>query len=73
MIPTIHTARSLHGALVNYECLTTRSKGMKENEYEAAEAVEIGKAEEVILGHKVEFTSIDSSGGLPMDWLYQEP
>lgn len=45
---------------------------MKNNEYNAAEAVEIGKADEVILGQKVEVPAIDSSGEQPFDQLYVE-
>jgi hypothetical protein len=45
---------------------------MKQNEYDAAEAVEIGNAEDIILGEKVSFTFMDSSGGIPRDWLYVE-
>ena len=45
---------------------------MKRNEYESAEIVEIGDAETVILGHKVEDMAIDSSGGDPIDRLYVE-
>ena len=43
---------------------------MKNNEYNAAEAVEIGKAEEVILGQKVTIPALDSSGEEPFDQLY---
>jgi hypothetical protein len=45
---------------------------MKQNEYNAAEAVEIGTAAELILGEKIPLLFMDSSGGLPEDWLYQE-
>jgi hypothetical protein len=45
---------------------------MKQNEYAAAEAVEIGKAEDVILGQKIEITFPDSTGGVPQEWLYME-
>lgn len=45
---------------------------MKNNEYNAAEAVEIGKAEEVILGQKVDFPALDSSGQEPFEQLYVE-
>jgi hypothetical protein len=45
---------------------------MKNNEYNAAEAVEIGKAEEVILGEKIDFPAVDSSGNPPLEFLYVE-
>ncbi len=45
---------------------------MKQNEYDAAEAVEIGKAEDVILGTKTEVPSIDSTANPPEDRLYVE-
>jgi len=35
---------------------------MKQNEYDPAEAVEIGKAEDVILGQKMEIPFPDSAG-----------
>ena len=44
---------------------------MKENEYNAAEAVEIGKAEDVILGWKGE-AGLDSSFNPPEDRFYHE-
>jgi len=43
---------------------------MKSNEYNAAEVLEIGNAEEVILGHKIGFPDLDSCGCDPMDWRY---
>jgi hypothetical protein len=45
---------------------------MKQNEYNAAEAVEIGTAAELILGEKIPASFMDSSGGVPTEWLYQE-
>lgn len=45
---------------------------MEKNEYNAAEAVEIGKADEVILGQKIAVTALDSSGEEPFDQLYVE-
>jgi hypothetical protein len=45
---------------------------MKKNEYDAAEAVEIGKAENVILGEKTSEPDLDSAGGIPPDRHYQE-
>jgi hypothetical protein len=43
---------------------------MKDNEYNAAEAVEIGNAEDVILGAKTIVPDLDSSTGDP-DRFYQ--
>jgi len=43
---------------------------MKQNEYNAAEAVEIGKAEDVILGAKIPVPELDSSGEEPLDRQY---
>jgi len=45
---------------------------MKQNEYNPAEAVEIGKAEDVILGVKTVDPGLDSSGMEPIDRWYQE-
>ena len=45
---------------------------MKNNEYNAAEAVEIGKAEEVIFGGKIDIPSLESTGEPPFDWFYME-
>jgi hypothetical protein len=45
---------------------------MKQNEYDAAEAVEIGNAEDVILGTKTEVPFIDSTANPPEDRLYQD-
>ena len=45
---------------------------MKQNEYNAAEAVEIGKAEDVILGTKTEIAALDSTANPPEDRLYVE-
>ena len=41
---------------------------MKKNEYDAAEAVEIGKAGRFVLGEKIKLPDLDSCGGEPMDW-----
>jgi hypothetical protein len=41
---------------------------MKQNEYDPAEAVEIGKAEDIILGEKLPITFMDNVGGTPPDW-----
>jgi len=46
---------------------------MKQNEYNAAEAVEIGKAEDVILGQKTELPFEDSTANPPVDRFWQEP
>jgi len=40
---------------------------MKQNEYKAAEAVEIGKAGEVILGEKTIIPAPDFPGNVPED------
>ena len=45
---------------------------MKQNEYNAAEAVEIGKAEDVILGVKTEIPSLDSTANPPEDRYFQQ-
>lgn len=45
---------------------------MKTNEYEFAEVVEIGQAEAVILGHKMERMELDSAGLEPYDRRWQE-
>ena len=45
---------------------------MNENEYNAAEAVEIGKAEDVILGVKTEVPALDSTANPPEDRYFQE-
>jgi hypothetical protein len=44
---------------------------MKKNEYDAAEAVEIGKAAALVLGGKINVPDLDSSGGEPMFWQYR--
>ena len=38
-----------------------------QNEYNAAEAVEIGKAEDVILGEKTDIVAPDFPGNVPED------
>ena len=45
---------------------------MKQNEYHAAEAVELGNAEDVILGTKTDVQFIDSTANPPEDRLYVE-
>jgi hypothetical protein len=45
---------------------------MKDNLYNAAEVVEVGKAEEVILGNKVEEFALDSTGEEPIQKRYVE-
>ena len=42
------------------------------NEYNAAEAVEIGKAEDIILGVKTDILWPDSTANPPEDRFYQE-
>ena len=42
------------------------------NEYTPAETVEIGKAEEIILGEKTFVPEIDSTANPPLDRLYVE-
>ena len=44
---------------------------MKQNEYNAAEAVEIGKAEDVVLGTKTEIPALDSTVNTPQDRYFQ--
>jgi hypothetical protein len=43
---------------------------MRDNEYNAAEAVEIGKPEDVILGTKTPVPELDSLGEEPIDRQY---
>lgn len=45
---------------------------MKNNEYDAAEVIEIGPAQEIVLGGKIELPDLDSSGMEPMDRHYVE-
>jgi hypothetical protein len=45
---------------------------MKNNEYDAAEVVEIGQAQAIVLGEKIYLPDLDSSGMEPLDWHYQE-
>jgi hypothetical protein len=45
---------------------------MKQNEYDAAEVVEIGKAQAVVLGQKILMQGLDSSGMEPIDRQYEE-
>ena len=45
---------------------------MKNNEYDAAEVVEIGQAQEIVLGEKINLPDLDSLGVARMDWRYQE-
>ena len=54
-----------HGPVLNQ-----RSRKMKQNEYNPAEAIEIGKAEDVILGAKTLEVGIDFSGNPPPDRIY---
>ena len=41
---------------------------MKNNEYDAAEAMDLGKAGALVLGGKIDVPDLDSCGGEPMDW-----
>lgn len=45
---------------------------MKNNEYDAAEVIEIGEAHSVVLGGKTVDLDLDSSGMEPIDRWYQE-
>jgi hypothetical protein len=45
---------------------------MQQNEYNAAEAVELGNAEDVVLGTKTDVQFIDSTANPPEDRLYVE-
>ncbi len=45
---------------------------MKQNEYNSAEVVEIGPAQEIVLGVKLDMRDIDSMGVDPMDWHYRD-
>jgi len=44
---------------------------MKQNEYDAADAVEIGEASTLVLGEKLTVLDFDSSGAEPMQWRYR--
>ena len=45
---------------------------MRNNEYDAAEVVEIGQAQAIVLGEKTGEPDLDSSGMEPLDWRYTE-
>ena len=45
---------------------------MKKNEYDAAEVVEIGEAEDVILGRKTWIPALDTCGNPPEDRYCEE-
>jgi hypothetical protein len=45
---------------------------MKQNEYNAAEVVEIGPAQEMVLGEKIDVRDFDSLGVEPMDWRVED-
>ena len=45
---------------------------MKKNEYDAAEVVEIGKAQSVVLGGKILMPGLDNPGMEPFDRQYEE-
>jgi hypothetical protein len=56
-----------------HRCLTERrSRKMKQNEYDAAEVVEIGPAQELVLGEKISVPDLDSTGGEPTEWQYRD-
>ena len=44
---------------------------MKQNEYDAADAVEIGEASTLVLGEKISVLDFDSSGAEPHQWQYR--
>ena len=44
-----------------------------QNEYNAAEVVEIGPAQEIVLGEKIDVRDFDSLTMDPFDWRYVEP
>jgi len=44
---------------------------MKNNEYNAAEVVEIGPAQAIVLGGKILMSGPDSSGMEPFDRVYE--
>jgi hypothetical protein len=45
---------------------------MKQNEYDAAEVVEIGLARAIVLGEKIPVPDLDSTNGEPMQWQYKD-
>lgn len=45
---------------------------MKQNEYDAAEVVELGPAGAIVLGEKISVPDLDFPGGEPMEWQYRE-
>jgi len=45
---------------------------MNQNQYDAAEVVEIGEAQSVVLGRKTTDPGVDSSGAEPFDRRYEE-
>ena len=68
-----HTAGVHVTALVDPPVLNERrSRKMKQNEYNAAEVVELGPAQAIVLGEKIFVPDLDSTGGEPMEWRYQE-
>jgi hypothetical protein len=44
---------------------------MKKNEYDPADAVEIGEASTLVLGEKINVLDFDSSGAEPLQWRYR--
>lgn len=45
---------------------------MKKNEYDAAEVVELGEAQSVVLGAKILMQGLDSSGMEPYDRQWED-
>ena len=45
---------------------------MKQTEYNAAEGVELGPTRAIVLGQKIIVPDLDSTGGEPMEWRYEE-
>ena len=45
---------------------------MKNNEYDAAEVIEIGPAPEIVLGEKIMLAGPDSAGMEPLDRVYED-
>ncbi len=45
---------------------------MKNNEYDAAEVVEIGEARSIVMGHKTVDPELDSTAMEPLERRYQE-
>lgn len=50
--------------------MTVQEVRMNKNEYDEAEVVEIGEAHSIVLGRKIDWPDLDSSGMEPLDRLY---